>query len=231
MTQLIQIKHLRDYSKCPNYAKYNWYNEDLKLKSNICKQVVTSCYRDIFVLNKKVDWKTVRNRIHSFISKENSIEADKIYSFSIALMSGMRDWYLQIYRDGPVEGIGPFLLEEKIFEETIQIQIDGLLNDNKSVTLIHYCNEEADWILKDPELRIKIYLLSKQKIKINKVLVISCSETSVKTKTITVDNVDNWNLKTEKMLGLFLYSIKNKVFYPSITKDCSSCRFSDICSW
>jgi len=232
MTELVKINQLRNYAACPNFAKYDWY-VPVTTEKNVVRTVLESCYRDVAVLNKRVDWKTVRNRIHNhLIELESNLPTEGFYNGAVAIMESLRNWYLSSYRDGTEEAICNLELEDTISDVNIKLSIDTLLIGKKHITLMEYTEmETAEEVLRDIGLRTKILLLGKQNIKVNKVLAIKCSARAVKTWTLNIDNSSNWNYKTMQVLQLMLLSIKKKLFYPSPTSMCSTCKYRDICSW
>lgn len=231
MTELVQIHQLRNYAKCPNFAKYSW-NVPTKTTKNVVRSVVESCYRDVAVLNKRVDWKTVRNRVHhQLVALEPTLSSDEFYNAAVAILESLRPWYLVYFRDGTEEAICNLKLEEEINQVQVTAQVDAVLIGEK-ITLLEFTEcESIEEILRDIGLRTKILLLGKQNIKVNKILAIRCSDRSVRVTSLSVDNPDSWNYKTLQSLQLMLFSVKNKIFYPSPTSMCTTCKYRDICSW
>jgi len=231
MTELIQIQNLRDYTKCSNYAKYNW-NATSNSTQSITRSIIDSCYRDIAVLNKTVDWKTIRNRTYKEVFKEPNRSVDTLYKDSLVILNALRNWYLEFYRDLSCEAICNITLQETISGETITAKIDTVLVSEKEVTLIEFSDtDNIEDILKDIGLRTKIYLLGKEQILVNKVLVIKTSNNNVTCTRVSVHNPVEWNYKTRLALQVIVGSIRQKIFYPSPTSMCTACPYRGICSW
>ena len=229
--ELVQIRNFRDYAQCPEYSKYNWNVPSVAVKLP-AQVVIESCYRDIAVLNKRVDWSTIRSRVQAEVMKQSTKTAQQIYGNSVELLTSLRAWYLEQYRDGIEEAVFNLKLSTEMGKTKIEADIFCLLVSETEVTLIDFVTGlSPEEILKDIGLRIKIYLLGKQNIKVNKILAIRPDEKSARYWTLTVNNSDNWNYKTEQVLQLMLASMNNNIFYPSPTGMCSTCKYKGICSW
>lgn len=231
MTQLVQIKNLRDYTKCSNYAKYHWHYLDSSSEST-CRSIIESCYRDIALHNKKVDWRTVRNRVYREVFRETNQNVDSLYKEALAVLSTLRNWYLEYYRDEPGEAILNVDLEEETNGMKVTARIDGVLINGDDVTLIYFTEEkEPQEILRDIGLRTRVYLLGREKILVNKILAINATDKTVTCNKLTVHNPIEWNYKTRQALGMILLSMKNNIYYPSVTSMCNSCPYKSVCSW
>lgn len=230
--QLVQIHQLRTYAACPNLAKYSWHVPVVS-KKNLIRTVIESCYRDLAVLDKRVNWKTVRNRIHNHLLKvEPNLSTDNFYSSAISIMESVRNWYIDSFRDQDGEAICNIKLEDTIREIKIEATIDIILIKRKQITLVEFTEaDKPEKILRDIGLRTKIYLLGKQNIKVNKILAIKCTDRAVRTWSLSIDNSNTWNYKTYQVLQLMLFSIKNKIFYPSVTSACVTCKYKEMCGW
>lgn len=228
---LVEIHQLRNYSKCSNFAKYSWH-VPTKVNQTVARAVIESSYRDLAVLSRNISWKTIRDRVHhKLVELEPSLSNDEFYSVAVTLMGALRTWYLAEYRDCTDEAICNVILSEELNNVKITGTINVLLI-GKKITLIEFTNEEtAEDILRDIGIRTKVYLLGKQNIKVNKILAINCSSRTIKTHVLKIDNPDNWNYKTHKSLQLMTLAIKNKIFYPSPTSMCITCKYKDGCSW
>lgn len=228
MSQLVQISNLRDYAKCPNYAKYNW---DSKLKSipkSICQKVIESCYSDLSMLDKTVDWKTVRNRVAVFAAESNH-DAASFYNSTITILESLRNWYVSYYRDYVDSAVNNITLESSLLDRKIVGTISNVLVKNNQLIMIEH-SENVN-IFQDIGLKVKLWLLYKNNIKVKRVIHFTYTDKSVSTQELNIDNPDIWNTKTEQVLKLMLTSINNKIFYPSPTNMCKSCKYKDICSW
>lgn len=232
MKELVQIGNLRDYSKCPNYARYNWLGivSTMKLPS---QRVIESCYRDLAVLNKRVDWKTVRSRVQTeFLKEDTNKSAQYIYSATVELLTSLKVWYTEQFKDGTEEAVTNLKLSSVINKTRIEADIFCLLVSPERNTLVEFVQVDTpEEVIKDIGLRTKVWLLGKEGIRVNKVLAIRPDERSARYWLLNVDNSDAWNYKTEQVLQLMLASINNNVFYPSPTGMCTSCKFKKICSW
>ncbi len=229
MSQLIEIKHLRDFSKCSAYAKYNWNAAD-DPRQSVNRSIIESCYRDAAVLEKRTNWKTIRSRIYRMIfDSETNKSPTTLYKESLVSLNTMRDWYLEHYRDEPGEAICNLELQDEISGVLVTAKIDTVLVSDSTVTLIEFRNDKE--ILKDIGLRAKIYLLGKEHIRVNRVLVINVTDKTVTCTKLAIHNPDEWNYKTYQVLQLMMLSIKQGIFYPSPTSMCASCPYKMICSW
>jgi hypothetical protein len=228
---LIQIGQLRDYSQCPAYAKFNWSAGSPSYRT-ITENVIRSCYMDLAVNNKKVDWRTVRNRVHhQVLLHSEELNANQIYKLVVLILDSIKKWYLEEFRDGEEEGLVDLRLELEINKTKVEVNIDGLLVEGNKITLVDFTEKETTQdILRDIGLRTKVLALSKQNITVNKVLSIKCSDRSVRCTPLKVDNIPNWNYKNEQILQLMLLGMKQKIFYPSPTSMCSTCKYKDICT-
>jgi hypothetical protein len=66
---------------------------------------------------------------------------------------------------------------------------------------------------------------------VNKVLAINATDNKVECIKLSVHNPEEWNYRTRQTLGLMLLSIKNNIYYPSVTSMCNSCPYKAVCSW
>lgn len=231
MTDLsLPLHKVRAYTKCPNFAKYSWHIP-VQTKRTVPRILIEDCYRDIAVLNKRIEWKTIRNRVNNLLLEhEPELSGNNFYNSAITIMESLRNWYVNYFRDGTEEAVCGIYLESELNQVKLSAVVDVLLIGEK-ITLIEFTEEEtAEEILRDIGIKTKIYLLGKQNIKVNKIVALRCTNRSVKTTTLNIDNTDAWNYKTEQSLKLVTIAVKNKIFYPSPTSMCSTCRYKDICS-
>jgi CRISPR/Cas system-associated exonuclease Cas4 (RecB family) len=233
MSELIQISNLKDYSKCSNFAKYNWNSKVKPVVFTPGMKVIDSCYRDLVLLDKVSNWKTVRNRANKYLMEsQTEISAAQFYSDSINLLENLRNWYRDFYSDLEVSGISNLDLSVDMFNQTITGHIDTVVIKKGKPVLIEYTNlNTIDQLVTDIGIRTKIWLLSKNGIKVKTIYCVSPREKTLSVIELNIDNFDTWNNKTEVVLQLMVTSIKNKIFYPSPTNMCTTCKYKDVCSW
>lgn len=227
--KILQEQHLKDFTYCPNYYKFN-RNNQIARPVSIAERVIKSCIRDASVLSKRTDWKTIRSRVLTEVSSVT--DTQHLYNQTIVLLESLRNWYLNNYRDTERnEYLHNVVLTEEINETKLETIIDGLIIKGKQVTLIEFTDlENTDEILRDIRLKLKLYLLGKRDIKITKILAIRCTDTSVKVNQLYIHDVDNINYKTNQVINLIVFSIDRGIYYPSVNPGCSTCPYKSICS-
>jgi len=232
----IKIKNLVDYSKCPNFCKYNWNNNSLvDEKTSALRRIIKSCYRDQANLERKVVWKTVRSRVHTELSPllENLTLA-QYHSLAIETIDTLRGWYLDYYRDGPGLCLHGLALKKNIPGIGIELEgsIDALLLEENNISLVvvgEYPSNISD-IYRGLELRAKAWLLSQEGVIINNFLVINLIRGRIKINKIRIDNPEDYLYKAGKTIQVIAGAIKHDVYYPSVTDMCKTCPFGSICS-
>lgn len=235
---VLEIKHIEDYVKCPNFAKYNWVN-DSETRNDFYKpirNILLSCYRDMSNLEKKVVWKTVRNRVHSELAGLlNTRTLEQYQKDAVHVIQSLRTWYLNYYRSGPELALHDLALQELVpgVGVSIKATVDALLLEPGNITLVEVTNRfsSGEEAYNSIGLRAKVWLLSKQRVMVNKMLVINIKGKDLQIYTLKLTEPKDIVYRTERALSLIVGGIKYNVFYPSITDMCNRCPYKPICAW
>lgn len=234
--QLIQIRHLKDYSQCPNFCKYNWNLLSKPIKPSTLEQIIDVCYRDL-AFNGKPNWAKIRKYVQEqLLVLEPDLETQQLYKRSVELMTSLRNWYLEIYRDGPSESLYRLQLKGvigglSISGEVFTTLLESSGSSNKT-TLVEFTELDSELLMiRDFSIRVKIWLLTQQQVKVNKLLFIKTTNKIIKWWNLNIQDPDLWNYKTEQSLKLIASGIKNNVYYPSVSDMCNTCIYKDTCSW
>jgi CRISPR/Cas system-associated exonuclease Cas4 (RecB family) len=235
----VPLEHLDDYSKCTNYAKYNWSNIKRKrhyLFSSL-KDLILDTYIDQANLNRKIVWKTLRNKVHNklvpvILGNKSISDYLKIVK---RIMEQLRSWYINHYRDGPDICLASLQIESKVPSTGLSIEanIDAVLLSNQDIFMVEITDKykNINEAISSVSLRAKVWLLAQQGVKVNKITLILIHEGNVLTENITIHNIDEYLFKTEKVLQWCIGGIKHNITFPSVTPMCKSCLYKDICTW
>jgi hypothetical protein len=237
--EYVPLEHLDDYIKCTNFAKYNWSNIKRKrhyLFSSL-KDLILDTYIDQANLNKKIVWKTLRNKLHSnlvpIILKNKSV--NDYMKIIKKIMSQLRNWYIDHYRDGPDSCLACLRLESKVPSTGLSIEadIDAVLLSNQDIFMVEITDKykNINEAVNSISLRAKVWLLAQQGVKANKIILILIQEGNITIESIVIHNADEFLLKTEKALQWCIGGIKHKITFPSVTPMCKTCLYKDICTW
>ena len=125
--ETIKVKHIVDYSKCPNFCKFNWNNHSLvDSKTSAIRRIIKSCYRDQANFERKIVWKTVRSRVHTELSSLlEDLSLTDYHKMAVRVLDGLRGWYLNDYREGPELCL--YGLALKSYVPDIGIALEGVL--------------------------------------------------------------------------------------------------------
>lgn len=235
----IEIRHLEDFVKCPNFAKYNWDNSRKSSNSiyyQPIRNILMSCYRDMANLEKKVVWKTVRNRVHGELTVLlEHMDLKEYQKKAIRITESLRGWYIDRYRAGPEEAVSDLRLEGIVPATTMTIvaEVDAILLAPTGITLVEITDKYSNAVeaYNSIGLRTKIWLLSLQGVSITSALIVNIRDKTINTFSLTYSKPEDIVYKTERALSLITGSIKHTIFYPSLTEDCKTCPYRSICSW
>jgi len=236
----IEVWHLDDYIKCPNYAKYNWNRRQIRRAHYLygpLSNVILSCYRDQANLNKKVLWKTVRNRVHQELAPllDTKIAIEDYKQVAIDCLVEIRNWYINVFREGPTTCLYNLEIEAcvPVTGVTIAGQLDAMLlspDQNMIVEVTDKFKSNRE-VLSSLSIRSKIWLLHAKKVKVDKLKVIRIQDKKIKIDTLKIQNYDDFIYKTERTIQWATGSIREKVFHPSITSMCDTCPYKGVCKW
>lgn len=229
--EIYQIKRLRDYQKCPNLCKYDVSGTE-SVDQTVIRKVLEYCYSEIATSNTSLVWKDVRTKVTQLLCElEPHLTAKQIYSSSLVVLETVRNWYIANYRDKENSGLVNIRLTEELNGIQITGVVDAVLLTGKKVKLVEFTDLSLDQVYSDIGFRTKIWLLGKAGLKVTSALVIKCTNRTIETVTLKILETEKWNLKNEQILKLITISIKNKIFYPSVTSMCNTCQYKSICSW
>ena len=235
--KFIDVWHLDNYIKCPAFAKYDWNNKSLRGHHYLyhpIRNILLGCYRDLANLEKKIVWKTVRERVHKNLAPllKTDIEIEDYKRIAIQVMSQIRSWYINSFRDGPEICLHNLKVNSLVPATGISIeaQIDAVLVSSDQVRIVEITDKYED--LREASLSLslqaKAWLLSKQDVKVTEIELINISNKSFTNRVFRIR--EKALLGTERSLQWTIGGIKHKVFHPSVTQMCTTCPYRSICS-
>lgn len=239
-TSTVELRHLDDYMKCPNYAKYNWTNGSLVRHHFLyqpVRSIIMSAYRDMANLEKKVQWKTLRGRVHTALAPllHNELEIAEYFKLSKYILEKIRGWYLNTFRDGPTTCLHNLSIESPVPATGLSIAttIDAILLSPDQTSIVEITDKYKD--IREASvsfsIRAKVWALKQEDINVKSVLLVHIKEGNINVHEINIRNIDEYCFSVEKSLQWALGSIKHQIFLPSITSMCDSCPYKGVCSW
>lgn len=235
----VPLEHLDDYTKCTNFAKYNWSNINRKkhYMFSPIRGLILDTYIDQANLNRKIVWKTLRNKLHSKLVPvilENKSVGDYLKIVK-KIMEQLRNWYINHYRDSPDICLACLHIESKVPSTgmSIEADIDAVLLSNQDMYMVEITDKykNINEAISSISLRAKVWLLAQQGVKPNKIILILIHEGNIITESITIHDTDEFLFKTEKALQWCIGGIKHNITFPSVTPMCKTCLYKDICTW
>lgn len=219
----ITTDSLNLYQKCPKFYRLD---SNSKVVSDVVTTVIQECYQRTANFQRVVDWRTIRGIATAAALNSGT----NIYNKTITVLNSVRDWYLKHYRDMDQEVICSLKLQYSYGDTELTAHVAALLVKNNKVTLVEFTNLEPSDYLKTVGFRTKLWLLSREKIAVNKILLIktgaaeSCHVTTLAAKKEWVSEGENLSL-------FYLFGIANNLFPPSPTEACNTCKFKMVCTW
>jgi len=220
----ISTDGLNIYQKCPKYFKLD--NAKVPPKGMVASIILES-YQRTANFQKKIDWRTVRS-----IATKQSLSAEgNVYSKTINVLNALREWYLKYYRETDEEDVICNLdLRYTYSDVELVAHVEALLVKNNKVTMVDFTNLDTSEYLKSVGFRSKLWLLAREKVNVNKVLLVRTGQgDACQVSTIPVKK--EWILEGENLSLFYLFGIKNNLFPPSPTEACNTCKFKPICTW
>lgn len=234
--EAIKVKNLVDYSKCPNYCKFNWINHPtVDGKTSAIRRIIQSCYRDQANFERKIVWKTVRSRVHTELSPLlGDLSLEDYHKMAIRVIDSLRGWYLNHYREGPELCLYGLALKANVPDLGISLEgsVSALLLEENNISAVLIGTEYEDPLstYRSMELRAIAWLLAQHGVIINSFLVINIKNDTIKTYRLKVDNPDDYIYKASKAVQLIAGGIKHNILYPSVSDMCNTCAYRSICS-
>jgi len=241
----VRVRHLDDYIKCPNYAKYNWTNHEIRKSHylyNPLRSVILSCYRDLSNLEKEIAWKTVRGRVHESLAPllDKDIPVSDYRSVALSCLGQIRNWYLRNFRGGSTACIHNLWLESRVPGTGVNITggIDAITIAPNQIKVIEITDKFKDVreAVNALSIKSKVWMLKQEGVKVDQIQFVrilkrTSSSISVFTDTLIIQDYNDFIYKTERAIQWATGSIKHQIYHPSITSMCGSCPYKQICSW
>lgn len=242
MEKKILLRQIDDYSKCPNFAKYNLNSlEKYSREFSIFRHIVLSAYRDLQNIQTIPTWPTLRNRVTKQVIKDvdvsNSEELSKAYKFTKVMLDKVHQWYGELIAGFPGEALVNVEISNQLGKTGVTVTgiADVILLYQDQVTLID--------IVERPDISQHQVTLAYNSIKLQSLMWLLQSQGIEVTDIVRViykpDGIDFAKLKMEKLipgkverrLHLIVTGIANEIYYPSVTSMCSTCPYKSICTW
>jgi hypothetical protein len=223
----VDIRHLAEFSSCPNFARYNWNlkkEKEHEVPYLVIRKIILDCYRDLQNLDKQVRYATVRNRVHNAYAPYSGDMSVATYLKKVTrMLEQIRGWYLHTFREGPTTCL--INLEVGALVPATGLQVTGgmdivTVSEPDLVSLIEVTDKfnNKREAFRDFELRSKIYLLKKNNINVSKLSVVNVKGGRIEVWDYKIHDLDSFIYKTEKVMQVVASQIKNDISYPSISE-------------
>lgn len=233
----ISLEDIRIYSKCPRqyfYGKSVPFTRTEDRYRSIIKTVIRQSYINRSQHNYDPQWETIKTRINKLYFENVDVSRkeifDPIYRQSVATMATMHYWYHKIFLNDMRSGIVNIPMNVDISNSSINFSMDILLDNKYEAVplLFNDYNLVPVELSNDIEFKSLLYLFYKATDLYPKVVEYGIiTQDSVKyQKVFSKTPIDT----IEKYVNFIVRGMENKIFYPSVNEQCSSCRFKDICT-
>lgn len=225
------------YSKCPMYWYYErlsgsvYINHPLRSITQILTQVMEIAYTTEAQSNTITSWKMLRSRTGDIIYRlaKKGVEIPKDLD---EILSPIYDWYYRYYLNKKewIIGLPNIPLELPIGNNILlRDRVPVMLLDKEDrLAVFDFVDEEyTQNINRDLIFLTRIWLLSKVWNIPKKYVRFRVRKKNIISDTIFLDRekID----KHLNMITIILNNIKNAAIYPSITEQCSTCKWSKKC--
>lgn len=234
----VRFTQVLEYADCPNIAKYGQGKSIVTSQIfQSCKSVMLSCYLDAANLEKVVTWKTVRKRTTSLLEQylDRFDNFQKYQQQVINTLSSVRTWYLSHFEhiESPVLANLEFDLVLSSLDIKVPINIDALIFHPEGVELVWIKEGRVteEELLGQMELRAMLLALSQQSVEVKKVTCIGIDSNCSEIIEVDINTTERFLEQIEKTLVLIAGAIKHRVFYPTNSIRCKTCKFKSICRW
>jgi len=241
---VVEPRNIAKYSQCPRRAQLSWNiarDETCDFETTVIKQVIQAAYLHIIRKGEVPTWRRIINWAdlhYQRVSVDPTVSQPKEYKSAVSLLSCLYGWYHEQFLPS-AKGIEPIInvpvyLElghDVVYRDHIPMIIIG-----ESITLVDFrqvVNTDvpaaAHMLYNDLTVHVRVWgFLRAAEQKPNNYTRIFIGPGSVKMTNIKI--TQEFLENAAKICKHILTGIKDRVFYPSFSEQCSRCPFKRNCS-
>jgi hypothetical protein len=235
----LTLEQIQTYSSCPRQYGYSigapkQPAEDNFIKSSI-KTLVKQCYANRSQHGYDPQWDTIKSRVNKLCFVDTDINDKEAFQFaykrSYNILRVMHHWYYKLFANDSVEGLVNIPLNVLVNKTIVQAQLDIALLDkeHKLIPIIFNDNDILPTMLyNNIQFKTLLWLIYKE-TGVYPELVYYFNITQESIHKHEVYNKTPVNV-IENYVNFIVRGIENKIFYPSVNSQCSSCRFEKQCT-
>ena len=234
--QAITPQDIIEYSKCPKKLYFSLSYKEKMISPRFEFQIISDVIKSVYLYALRKEKFTPWNLIPGWVDRAaNNFTIDlsdiERYKKSENILVRLSYWYNNIYL--AQENLSGFInvpIYYPIDYHRVYYDKIDILEIGQQVRILDFTEEDIGPVnlYKEMLIHIKSWGLNVScKSKPDKYVRLVIKPLSIKIVEISVTN--DMIKKAEKISYHILSGIKNQIFYPSITKQCPSCPYMDLC--
>jgi hypothetical protein len=237
---IVNANHIDAYTRCPRFTKNEWESictKRLSPAAAAIRQLVQFVYTTHYQTQKPVPWSAITEQLNNFMIEQMITDPSREdYLQAVSFLDKLSIWYHQYYLAKEcIPGLINMptymnLGHQVIIKESIDVVLitDKIkLIDFADIDRLDHANGSLlynDWVM-----QVKAWAFWRAtETKPTHYARIYIGEQSVKEVIIQLN--DEMFRRTEQVIRYLLTGIKDQIFYPSFSRQCTKCKYCVDCA-
>lgn len=246
----IALTQLEIYPRCP--AQYNYFQKrggistvQLLPKTKLFRDIACSTYLKAARNTRINPWRQMTAQIDKFTfadllprsHPDYDSDVDTKFKLSLSRIDALKKhWYRPYFLAEGMEGFSGLKTSLSIGGYNLVDTTDLVLFNEKDLILCKFTNIETNqsMLYNNIRMRTQALMLSRNLGRlVTKIRSMSWPEDSEKisVRDINIHNPVEFANKTEAVVSHIVGGIRKEIFYPSVSEQCFTCPFNNICSF